>query len=277
MIGQEKLLNKIKALTLDVFPHTILIEGTKGSGRHTLVNVIKEHLNIDLIDLKELGVNDDTINYLTLSPTPRLCLLDLTGVSIKEQNVLLKFIEEPLEHCYIILLCEDYAQVISTIANRCQVWKLEPYTKEQLKIFYDKFTQYEEYPYTNEKIFDIADTPGDLVELKLNTEVDKVLDLIDNILCNIGNANFSNVLVLVDKIYDFNTDKGIVNFEMFIKMFMYVLRKYIIKNDIFDMNKLYNVYFRLEELYIYYKQFYLHLNNKYLYETFLLDLKLLMK
>lgn len=278
MVGQEKLLNKISTLTLNTFPHTLLLEGLKGSGRHLLVTEICNKLKLDLIDLKSLGINEEAISFLNLSPIPKICLLDLSTTSIKEQNVLLKFLEEPLPYCYIILLCEDSAQVISTILNRCQIWKLQPYTKKQLADFYEEFTQYEEFTYSNDKIFDIADTPGDVVKLTLNTDINSIVDLVDNILYNIGNANFSNVLVLVNKIRDFDSEKGVVDFDVFLKIFIYVLKKHITeKSNTLDLLKLYEVYNMISNLYKQSKQSYLHFNNKYLYETFLLDLKFLMK
>lgn len=273
MIGQEKLLNKIPD-ELDKLPHAILIEGNRGSGRHTLFNELCKKFIVESVDLKELGITSTTINELTLSPVVRFCLLDLTGISIREQNTMLKFLEEPLNQCYIILLCESVSQVLPTVVNRCQHWKMEPYTKEQLKLFYDEYTMYNEFQYTNEKIFDFATTPGDVIEL-LNTNVDEVFTLIKNIIHNIGNANFSNVLVLVDKINDFNEEKGIVNFEIFLKMFLYITREEIKNNANI---KLYEVFRRLQDIYTLHKNAArLHLNEKQLYENFLLDLKLALR
>lgn len=273
MVGQERLLNRIPN-ELDKFPHTLLIEGDKGSGRHTLFNEICKNFSVEPIDFKELGINKQTIDDLLISPSIHFCLVDLTGISIKEQNVMLKFLEEPLNHCYIVLLCESISQVLRTVVNRCQHWKMEPYTKEQLRLFYNEYTMFNEFPYTNEKIFDIATTPGDIIEL-LNTNNDEVFSLIENIINNIGNANFSNVLILVDKIKEFNEEKGIVNFEVFLKMFLYIIREKIKQ----DANiKLYEVFRKLQDIYTLHKNAkQLHLNEKQLYENFLLDLKMTLK
>lgn len=273
MVGQKRLLDRIPD-ELDKFPHTLLIEGGKGSGRHTLFNEICKNLSVEPIDFKELGINKQTIDDLIVSPSIHFCLVDLTGISIKEQNVMLKFLEEPLNHCYVVLLCESISQVLPTVVNRCQHWKMEPYTKEQLKMFCDEYTMFNEFPYTNEKIFDIATTPGDVIEL-LNTNCDEVLILIENIINNIGSANFSNVLVLVDKIREFNEEKGIVNFEVFLKMFLYVTREKVKQ----DANiKLYEVFRKLQDIYTLHKNAkQLHLNEKQLYENFLLDLKMTLR
>ena len=41
--------------------------------------------------------------------------------------------------------------------------------------------------------------------------------------------------------------------------------------------RLYDVYFKLQDIYQFHKMSYLHLNEKQLYEKFLLDLKLILR
>ena len=270
MIGQENLIKQIPD-DLDKLPHTILIEGVKGSGKRSLISEIGNKFGIQPIDLKEKSIT--FLNDLLLSPLPAFCFLDLTGVSIRDQNEMLKFLEEPTNHCYYFLLCENSSQVLPTVLNRCQKWQMEPYTKEQLKLFYDEYIMFNEFQYTNEKILDIAKTPGDII-LLLDSNVDEITELIDNIINNIGNANFSNVLVLVDKIKEFNETKGVVDFETFLKIFFYMIRE---KIKVDSNVRLYDVYFKLQDIYQFHKMSYLHLNEKQLYEKFLLDLKLILR
>ena len=273
MVGQEFLLNNIPK-TLDEFPHTLLIEGAVGSGRHTLVKYICDSFKIEPIDFKELGIKETTINDLMLSPSIHICVLDLTGVSIKEQNVMLKFLEEPLNHCYIILLCETSSQVLPTVVNRCVHWKMEPYTKEQLKLFFYDYTAYDEYSFewVPDVLFDYVKTPGDVLNvINSSLDINEAVSLINNIITNISRANFSNVLVLVDKIKEFNQDKGIIEFDMFLKLFFVVLEERV-KNE--NNITLYNMYYKLQNLYELHKKPYLHLNEKQLYEKFLLEIKM---
>lgn len=273
VLGQHNLLNSIPN-SLDKFPHTVLLEGRKGSGRHHVIKEITTLLNVKDVDLKELGINKDTINDLILSPTTHFCVLDLDGVSIKEQNVMLKFLEEPLNHCYVILLCEDSSQVIPTVLNRCQHWKMDIYTKDELEAFYNTCIEFDEYPYICPKILEIAETPGDVLALLNTCSIDELIRLVENIINNIGNANFSNVLVLVDKINEFNKEKGIVDFEIFLNIFFYVLKERI-KSD--SNIRLLDVYYKLQDIYKMHKMSYLHLNEKQLYEKFLLDLKIILR
>lgn len=273
MIGQLKLRKYIYSFQgdLDKLPHTILIEGKKGSGRHTLYKDLCTLMDSESTDLRAMGINDKTINELILSPTVHFCLLDLDGISIKEQNTMLKFLEEPLNHCYIVLLCEDSTQVIPTVLNRCQHWKMDIYTKDELRSFYEEYNSFNEFPYMNDKIVDIAETPGDIIALLNACNIEDIIALVENIINNIGHANFSNVLVLVDKIKEFNKDKGIIEFDIFLKIFFYVLHECIKTNS---NVRLLDMYFKLQDVYKLHKMSYLHLNEKQLYEKFLLDLKM---
>ena len=270
MIGQKNLLKQIPD-SLDRLPHTILIEGIKGSGRHSLVNEIGNKFGIQPINLENEGLT--FLDNLILSGVVSFCYFDITNMSIKEQNEILKFLEEPSNNCYYFLLCENSSQVLPTVLNRCQRLEMEPYTREQLKTFYDEYIMFNEFQYTNDRVLEIAKTPGDIISL-LDSNVDEVTSLVENIINNIGNANFSNVLVLVDKIKEFNETKGVVDFETFLKVFFYTIRE---KIKVDSNVKLYDVYFKLQDIYRFHKMSYLHLNEKQLYEKFLLDLKLVLR
>ena len=45
-IKQDKLVNQIKQLTLSNFPHSLILEGEYGAGKHYLCDIIQEHLKI---------------------------------------------------------------------------------------------------------------------------------------------------------------------------------------------------------------------------------------
>ena len=61
---------------------------------------------------------------------PKIYIIDSSTISIKEQNIILKFVEEPLKNSYIIIL--KNSKLLPTILNRCQKWKFEAYSKEEL-------------------------------------------------------------------------------------------------------------------------------------------------
>lgn len=134
MIGQEKILSKLYSYTLDTLPRTIMLLGDNGCGKHTMVNELSNHFNLKVEDITT-SLTLDTINDIYTKPLPQFYLIDTTQINEKQQNVILKFLEEPSKHTYIILLCESKQTLLGTILNRCLVFEFEKYTKEQLQNF----------------------------------------------------------------------------------------------------------------------------------------------
>ena len=62
----------------------------------------------------------------------------MAKISVKSQNTILKFLEEPTSNCIIILLVENLSSLLDTVINRCQVFELEKYDKSTLSLFADK-------------------------------------------------------------------------------------------------------------------------------------------
>ena len=56
---------------------------------------------------------------------------------MQAQNALLKTIEEPPKGVFIILLCESLELILDTIKSRCQIYKLSPLTKNEIRLYID--------------------------------------------------------------------------------------------------------------------------------------------
>ena len=107
MIGQANLLEKINSYTLDTFPHSVLLLGDKGCGKHLLCSEIAKKLELNIVDITE-NISAEFIDNIYRSCTPNLYVVDLSKFLFdKEQNVLLKFVEEPLTNAFVILLAES--------------------------------------------------------------------------------------------------------------------------------------------------------------------------
>ena len=53
MIGQNKIKNLIETSSLDNFPNSLILLGEKGSGKHTICDLISDKLNLQIIDISE--------------------------------------------------------------------------------------------------------------------------------------------------------------------------------------------------------------------------------
>lgn len=189
ILGQEKLCSQISAMSLDSFPRSILLVGPSGSGKHLMCEFISEHLNIPLVDITT-KLELSTINELYQKVEPHLYLIDVNRIGVKEENLILKFLEEPLKNSYIILIALTENGILPTVVNRCQMWRMAPYSKDILK----SFTVEED-----SLLLSIAETPGQVKQLR-GTNFNDMIALADKIINKIGVASAYNTLTISDKL-----------------------------------------------------------------------------
>ena len=124
IIGQTKLVEKLKSYSFNKMPKTLLFIGDKGSGRHYISKCFANYLMVDLVELTAQTTAEQLIE-LYQTTTQKICLLDLSTITEKQQNKYLKFIEEPAVNIRIILIAESEVGILPTILNRCIKYILE--------------------------------------------------------------------------------------------------------------------------------------------------------
>lgn len=212
--GQEKICSIIDKCTLDEFPRSLMLVGDKGAGKHLLCEYICNRFNLQSIDITE-NISLDLIDQINERVSPYLYIIKINTISIKDENTILKLLEEPLKNAYIILLSESENGILPTIINRCQVWRLQNYSKEQLKSF---------LTCTNEELLEIASTPGQIIELQNSNFID-MFDLCNKIICKIHEASIPNILTISNKIA-FKDEKGKFDYHLILSLLQNLLVKY---------------------------------------------------
>ena len=176
MVGQQRLIENLTHYEINTFPHSLLLFGDAGSGKHTFIcEYISPLLTFPIVDITS-EINIETINTIILSSQATIYIIDCDKISTREQNILLKFLEEPTPNAYIILLSTNTNLIIDTVLNRCQIWTMDKYSDEELL----QFTQ-------NASLLSIARTPG---RVKLFEQVNVVA--IQEYLTNNPNTNLTN-------------------------------------------------------------------------------------
>lgn len=263
MVGQEDLINYIKTLTLDTFPKSSILLGEDGSGKHEIVKEISSHLNLPLIEYKDISF--ETLMEIQLRALPALYLIDTTSLTEKTQNIILKFIEEPLNNSIIILLAENKNLLLDTVVNRCRIFELKPYSKEILKTFVKDTL--------NEKlILEVCTTPGQIYDLE-HVNIKDLYTLCEKIITRVTEATYVNTLSISDKLnYSDEYDKFDV--LLFFKILTLVAGNFCINNLNLDDNqnnfylKLYNIISKFKNRILKDKR----LNKEHLVENFLTEL-----
>lgn len=259
IIGQERICNKIDNLTIDNFPRTLLLLGEYGSGKHTIVTYISKKFNLEVEDISD-KLSIETIDDITHRVSPKIYAINSNKLTIKNENVILKFLEEPLKNAFIIVLCEHKSSIIPTVLNRCQVWELGTYEKAFLETFIinddvDRVS-----------LMKVATTPGKVMEYQLYPLKD-MFELAHKIFKNIKNANIANVLT-ISRFIAFKNEKNKFDFNLFVDILLIVstelYKENIINDSIYVLtNKLNN------------NKHIFNIDKKALFENYLMELKLL--
>ena len=258
--GQEKICGFIDSSTIDDFPRSLMLVGARGSGKHMICDYISSKFNLSTVDLTD-QLDLETIEELYNRVEPYLYVIRINEISVKEENTILKFLEEPLKNSFIVLIAETDLGILQTILNRCQIWYLQNYRKEFLSRFVGDGNPY---------ILEIAQTPGQVIELS-KIDFTEIIDLADKILDKISVASIANTLSLSGKV-GFKNDPDRPDIKLFVDVLLSrIVSKCRTNSDI----RLVQAYTLTNEL-----QKNLRIKNldyKSLFERFLIELRSIMK
>ena len=213
IIGQDKLLSLINSYTIDTLPHSILLEGEVGCGKHMLCNYIGNKFNLEIIELKD---NDDRkdVDDIQFKPYPCLYVVDFVGVIPKFQNSILKVLEEPPAGAFLICLCESKEMVLPTIVNRCTLIHFNKYSREILSKFTDNYTDE-----SNKEIaLNTFNTPGKILA-SAEQPLSDMYKLAVDMLNRFSMASIPNVLSIGDKIA-FKNEKNKFDLDSFMRILL---------------------------------------------------------
>ena len=260
--GQEKICSLIDNTALDQFPRSLMLVGPRGSGKHLLSDYIANKFSLQLLNITET-LDQETIDEIYNRVQPYLYIIEANKISVKEENTILKFLEEPLKNSFIVLLAETDIGLLQTILNRCQIWHLQNYSKNDL---YEYLTDK-----NNVNVLDIAKTPGQVKELE-NINLQDAIELADKIITKIHIAGVANTLTISNKVSYKETADNKVNVNVFVDILLNRLNNYCKENN---DQRLYSAYFKTAELskLLSVK----NLDQKSLFEQYLISLRDIMR
>lgn len=223
MLGQTKLQQYINTADFTTLKHTNLVIGSSGCGKHTFITELASKLGLEVQDITT-KLTFEYLNQIYVCPITTLYLIDLTLITEKAQNIILKFIEEPASNNIIFLISNSKNLVLPTILNRCNIFEFEPYTKNTLtKFLEDK---------QNTLALDYCLTPGQVIGF--SKTVASMVILSQKIIKNMSRATLASALTIVDKI---------IKEEFELNSFFQILIEELYKNYLTTHSKLiYNVY-----------------------------------
>ena len=213
VIGQEKLVKILDGYTLQTVPRTILFLGPDGCGKGWISARFAEQLGLDRVNIDSSITSEKLVEYYQC-PIPKMYMINLKDFDEKQQNKILKFIEEPSSNMYVILRAESEIGILPTILNRCVKYTFEDYTPEQLKEFAWAIKC------NDERIYQICKTPGQLDNLP-EDNLNQVFNICTAIVTMLPAASYANTLSLVTKV-DFKGNTNKIDFDLFFEVLTYV-------------------------------------------------------
>lgn len=253
MVGQQHIVDSLVRYNISDLPKTVLIIGEAGSEQRDIAAAVASHFSLELVDVPP-KVGPDELTSYQQDPVSKLYIIDLAEFAEKQQNQFLKFIEEPSQTVFIMLLAESTAGVLPTILNRCTKFVCAPYTEEQLKSCKRQAIN------PNELAYKICKTPGQLAAAD-GDQIKALYDLCNKIAAQIKAASYANALTIVSKI-NCGKDDTKFDFYQFFNMLEYVsFDKYIKTKNV----ELYDLYMYVNKA----KQSYT--NKKVAKESFMLN------
>lgn len=260
ILGQEKICNKINSCTIDTFPRTLMLLGDYGSGKHTLITYISNKFELEVEDISH-NLTLEYLNKISQRVSPMIYVIDSKDLTIKNENVILKFLEEPLKNALIIVLSESRYNIIPTILNRCQVWEMATYEQDYLRSFITDLS------IDVTTLLRVANTPGKVIEYQ-SYPINDMIELAYKIFNNIARANVSNVLTL-SRHLAFKNEKDKFDFNLFLDALL------IVSRDLCGQNfpTCYAIYSLTSKLNN--NKYIFNIDKKSLFEHYLIELKLL--
>lgn len=229
--GQERLFSYFNKISVKDLPQFIMLEGDVGSGRHSLCKELADMYMLEYVDVKEyLSYSKTSTKSYTLSALrqfidelyicvhAKLLVFDCSDITYKEEPLFLKFLEEPPRSIHVFMLTNNVSNVIYTIRNRAVLMNMDKYDIKFLKTFVDSDFYIEGFNY-------VCRTPGDVMLFqKYKDNMSELSSLVNNIVHNINNATYSNILNISKQFF---SDKGVIQetdkFMLFLRMLEYAI------------------------------------------------------
>lgn len=266
MIGQYYLQDRVKEFeNISDVPRSMIISGDKGMGKHLFVKEFTERFEgLEIVNIEESITNEEILEIYSLS-IPKFYIIDLDLIGENKrierfQNTILKFIEEPPNWAWIIIIVSDLNIVLDTIINRCQIFKMAPYTISCLRQIAEM----------NGKPFDditltILRTPGNIINTELS-QVQEIMILANKMFESLAKSTPANVLSIRNKFF---REVDPLNIDIFIPAFLDVMANNVHK--VVDNEMLTKMYMTTLDLQS--KLHIMNINKQHAIDNYLIKLK----
>ena len=220
-------------------PQFIILNGEEGSGRSTLVELIKHKFKYQSIicgtsaeEVREVV----TMSYTISSPTFYI-FYNGDKLSVSAKNSLLKVVEEQPQNAFFIMRTEF--GVMETLKNRSFYYNMQPYSFLELKEYFCSCGKQELFSEYGKICKNIGQ-----IKTFLNSPYEEIIDYCTKIITIIREVSQGNIFNISTKL-NFGEDLNKWDTTLFINILEWVLnKKYIETKD----DKYFQAIFRLNNV-----------------------------
>ena len=224
-IGFENIINGfMKREDKNTLSHAHIIAGPDGIGKSIMAKMFAmkilgktEDINYaDIIHYRSekasLGIDEVRRIIEEVSKKPyegdRKVIIIHGGdkLTVQAQNAMLKTIEEPPKGVYIILLTESLELLLDTVKSRCQIYKLTPLSKNDMLKYLKSIGETDENRISAALSY-AEGIPGRADRILNDEELDKLRNLIIDLLNEVNNRNENSVLEFENKLSKYKAEK----------------------------------------------------------------------
>ncbi len=213
IIGHEALRNSlIKAIESQTLSHAHIFVGEDGIGK----SLVAKELSLNILgkkdmrqyadimefrnDKKSIGVNEirNIIEEVSKKPYEgdKKVILIYEGdkLTTQAQNAFLKTVEEPPQGVFIIILVESSGSILDTIKSRCQIYKLNRLSDEDMLSFLST-----KYPQVDETLKNViinfsGGIPGRAEKFIKDEKFNHMRDITIKLLIDINQKNLIDII-----------------------------------------------------------------------------------
>lgn len=219
MVGQKELLKKLYDLAKNKqLPRFILLTGESGSGKHLVVNLLKEYTGFDLVEVgtKVDDVRDMINDAYNIQEPTIYAIYDADTMTEAAKNAILKLCEEPTNSAYIIMTLISSRNTLATIVSRAIEYKMENYAEGTLREYYRSLGKFE----LEDFVVGVCKTPGQIKKL-VDIGVKDFYAYITLVFDNVEKVSGSNAFKIGSKLA-LSNEEDKYPLDLFFKAFIYM-------------------------------------------------------
>ena len=241
IIGHKQVISHLeRAIALGKISHAYLLQGEKGSGKHTVAMAFAMALQCENGEKRPCGecrschqaengnhpdiitvthekpnsigvdeIRDQLVSDVQIKPYSgkyKIYIVpDAEKMTVQAQNALLKTIEEPPEYAVILLLGADSSAFLDTVLSRCVTLTLRPVPDEQVKEYLMEHVQIPDY----QADICVAFAQGNIgkaIQLASSENFGQIKASAVQLVKNVKNMDITEIIQTVKMVYEYKVD-----------------------------------------------------------------------